>query len=747
MEVKPKGGLSGKANLTIFDKNNRGGATIMVSKVKGGESKHAIILGTNVIKFILDEVIEGRITEENIGQYKIRNDKMVGNSNQQSKRSKCQICEKDFQTEQGLKSHMTRMHKEQNYCEICRIKFRDQGEFKKHVEFEHEEIVSPNAKKRKREAQSENVNVVEIDSMNEVNDTIVVDKNIQILEKSSWEESRLNHRQVEAQVNQEELDLMETFNVHKRKSEIIEKLKTENKQMEVQNDDKVLKKQVSWFEEEVRFQEMKRKMSEDRIREEKKRKRQLSIEKKKKIKEKKEKTFKDKFEDATDIVNDCYKDEEQYNEEGPGYMGWRSEEQGALDVMKAFQDIRKEMHIMDMKLEKLNNEKLEQRKDINNLKEELKNVKGEYKQCLEALSKETYERNKMQTINQVLKETLEAEKSIKQAEDKNKYDKTWSSEVEMSVEEEEASDWKKQKQYRKKAKKSERANESTLKCAVCNLDFKEKGKLEEHIKGKHETIAWNACVLCQETFNTTVDLQTHVLEAHKDHSEFQCEECNTKCRTKKEVEDHAKLAHREVAWNACLRCDKNFQERTELQSHIMEAHKDKQAYECEKCDKVFKTEEEHKLHTITVHAENVFNCQICNKPYTSMASLRRHDWRCHREVECNICGETIQSRGDIKKHRENKHQMFQKIFCKYYPSCLDGEECLFLHEQGPSGHQFCPEGEYCNNQSCNFGEQSHKKLRTLCMFQANCTRLNCHFQHTVSRKAFLGEGFRNPQIN
>ena len=393
VEVKPKGGLSGKANLIIFDKNNRGGATTMVSKVKGGESKHAIILGTNVIKFILDQVIEGRITDENIGQYKIRNDKMVGNSNQQSKRSKCQICEKDFQTEQGLKSHMTRMHKEQNYCEICRIKFRDQGEFKKHVEFEHEEIVSPNAKKRKREVQSENVNVVEIESMNEVNDTIVVDKDIQILEKSSWEESRLNHRQVEAQVNQEELDLMETFNVHKRKSEIIEKLKTENKQMEVQNDEKVLKKQVSWFEEEVRFQEMKRKMSEDRIREEKKRKRQLSIEKKKKIKEKKEKTFKDNFEDVTDIVNECYKEEEQYNEEGPGYMGWRSEEQGALDVMKAFQDIRKEMHIMDMKLEKLNNEKLEQRKDINNLKEELKNVKGEYKQCLEALSKETYERN------------------------------------------------------------------------------------------------------------------------------------------------------------------------------------------------------------------------------------------------------------------------------------------------------------------------------------------------------------------
>ena len=34
---KPKGGLSERVNLTIFKVNNRGGATIMVSKIKGGD--------------------------------------------------------------------------------------------------------------------------------------------------------------------------------------------------------------------------------------------------------------------------------------------------------------------------------------------------------------------------------------------------------------------------------------------------------------------------------------------------------------------------------------------------------------------------------------------------------------------------------------------------------------------------------------------------------------------------------------
>ena len=79
-------------------------------------------------------------------------------------------------------------------------------------------------------------------------------------------------------------------------------------------------------------------------------------------------------------------DEESCNEEGPGYMGWRSDENNAKDIIKAFQDIRNNAHIMDMKIQELEKAKIEQRKDISTLKIELKNVKDEYKQCLEALS-------------------------------------------------------------------------------------------------------------------------------------------------------------------------------------------------------------------------------------------------------------------------------------------------------------------------------------------------------------------------
>ena len=338
-------------------------------------------------------------------------------------------------------------------------------------------------------------------------------------------------------------------------------------------------------------------------------------------------------------------------------------------------------------------------------------------------------------MNQVLKETIEARNILEQSEVKSKAE---NSEEEMSVEEDEAAGWKKVKQYRKK-----RTN-LVEKCELCNLEFTDRNVLEEHIKKNHEEIAWNVCINCQEKFKTSGELQTHILIAHSNHSEYKCNGCDIRCKSRCELEEHNKVKHKEIA---CDKCQERFQDRTQLQTHIMETHREVQEYECGQCELFFKSDEDHKHHTITIHADNVFNCQICDKPYTSMSLLRRHDWRCHRRIECNMCGETINSRVDIKKHREIKHSMKQKVYCKYFPSCLDGDECLFIHESGSNGESVCPEGEQCNNQSCNFSEQSHTKSKSLCMHQANCNRLNCHFRHTVQRKAFLEVGFRNHQIN
>ena len=125
-----------------------------------------------------------------------------------------------------------------------------------------------------------------------------------------------------------------------------------------------------------------------------------------------------------------------------------------------------------------------------------------------------------------------------------------------------------------------------------------------------------------------------------------------------------------------------------------------------------------------------------------MSKLRRHDGRNHRAVECNLCGVMLESRQEISQHRQTEHQMDRKMYCKFFPECIDGDECLFEHKT--AAKQGCVNGESCSDQSCQYSENSHKDVRNvLFRFQANCNRLNCVFKHNVERKAFLGACFSN----
>ena len=369
-----------------------------------------------------------------------------------------------FQTDQGLKIHTSKIHTEkgENYCGFCRIKSKNDTEFKAHMELEHLEIISPQAKKRRRDT-----------------DEIGTDKDLVELEGNSWEEMRMRHREVEIQVNEEELLNMNDFDMKRKNTEVLTKLTN----METKNDEKVLEKQKTWFEEEVRYQEMKRKLSEDRMKEENKRKRQLSIVKKKKSKSKKGKklkndidilSFKDK---ESDII--VTSDTEEGNEEGPGYMGWKSDDDEKAAMRKAFEEIRQE-------LQELKNGEIKQKKQINNLEKDVKSLKEEYKQCLEALSKETYERNKEEEMNKILIETLEAENKKKEAEKNEKHNNIENiSGEEMLIEEDHL-------------------------CEECNLSYDTKSNLEKHMRSLHVGRIERTEFKC-ETCNKAFRDEEHVL--------------------------------------------------------------------------------------------------------------------------------------------------------------------------------------------------------------------------------------------
>ena len=208
---------------------------------------------------------------------------------------------------------------------------------------------------------------------------------------------------------------------------------------------------------------------------------------------------------------------------------------------------------------------------------------------------------------------------------------------------------------------------------------------------------------------------------------------------------HAKSDHMN-----CETSGKTLERQSNIKEHKNE-HSGMNRFECGKCGELFDGKSELGEHQRCKHidkpAEKISSCNKCDKTYDSMSKLRRHDWRCHREIECIICGENIASRKDIKSHKESKHKMFSKVFCKFFPNCIDEDECLYEHERNvhETENTICAAGENCIDQSCKFSEQSHmkKKRITLCKFQANCNRLNCSFKHIVERKSFLEVGSRN----
>ena len=68
-EIKSKKGFTGKVNLKIYDKNNRGTATMLITKPSGGDIDHCKVLAFDVIKFLLDEIISGNITDEHMAAF------------------------------------------------------------------------------------------------------------------------------------------------------------------------------------------------------------------------------------------------------------------------------------------------------------------------------------------------------------------------------------------------------------------------------------------------------------------------------------------------------------------------------------------------------------------------------------------------------------------------------------------------------------------------------------------------------
>ena len=114
----------------------------------------------------------------------------------------------------------------------------------------------------------------------------------------------------------------------------------------------------------------------------------------------------------------------------------------------------------------------------------------------------------------------------------------------------------------------------------------------------------------------------------------------------------------------------------------MEGHLPGVRVACEVCG-VEMDESELEEHSQRSHAKTEKRCEKCPKTYNNNDHLKRHMWRAHTPTECNLCDSSLESRQDLKHHKENVHSVTKQIERKYAKdgTCIDGEECLFLHDE------------------------------------------------------------------
>ena len=417
-----------------------------------------------------------------------------------------------------------------------------------------------------------------------------------------------------------------------------------------------------------------------------------------------------------DLVQHTQKNHKDMVHMGPGYMGWEANDEVESD--SGVKELKKTMV-------ELIESHADMKKEVKKQKEELKELKDEYKTVLNMLKAETYARTKAETYAKVLQETLDAKNELE------KQSVVEESNMEVDEEDDDGGKWQKQRSEKRKLRKRNRQNEAGVRCEKCGDTFQSRATLESHEK---EHVGY-ICQKCERNFTNEKEFNQH--EIDHEEKQYNCEHCDEAFQQEETLKNHFKL-HESPEVIDGKECENTWVKRKELKEHVKK-HERGEVLVCSHCDHRNTSKgalEEHLISHEKPKSKDKLQCCKCEKSYEDMRKLRRHDWRCHRTIECSICGDILRSRQDIRQHRADKHNMFYNRACKFFPDCFDEDECLFEHKDPKQST--CPMGDNCDNQECSFNEKEHKSLnRISCRFQEKCNRLGCQFKHNVLRQSFL----------
>lgn len=143
------------------------------------------------------------------------------------------------------------------------------------------------------------------------------------------------------------------------------------------------------------------------------------------------------------------------------------------------------------------------------------------------------------------------------------------------------------------------------------------------------------CTVCPETFTKFNDLISHDLTVHFDiPKNFNCKKCGKLFISQANLDIHESV-HREKLFQ-CELCQKKFTQQKTLDCH-MNVHIG--LYTCQKCGYKAPTMYNLNMHELTHSSVKDHFCKDCDKTFSTLSSLRRHDRLVHQKLIYFQCGQ------------------------------------------------------------------------------------------------------------
>nr|CAH7767227.1 unnamed protein product [Callosobruchus chinensis] len=250
-------------------------------------------------------------------------------------------------------------------------------------------------------------------------------------------------------------------------------------------------------------------------------------------------------------------------------------------------------------------------------------------------------------------------------------------------------------------------------CTLCAFKTTRSGCFKEHLLEHPEAnpnYKFRTCAHCNVAFKKKVSLDNHMLNKHPNfissvtYKIHKCTECNYRTTMSTHLKRHL-LKHTETPTNHILRtcaiCPAEFKSKRSLDDHILRNHPNSIAsvtykiHECTLC--TFKTTrsgwfQEHLLkHPGTISNYKFFTCTHCNMTFKTKTSLDNHvikkhpnstssvTNKIHRCTECNY--KTTKST-DLKKHSLKHTEILDTRLlstCAFCPAGFKSKRSLDQH--------------------------------------------------------------------